>query len=141
MRRTALGHQITLLGGGEELAGEQIDEMVGVVVERLEALGPKPWMATAPHSDRSARCSSTRPSRIRRRVRCGSSSLCPAGRSTTQWKGSTHARTQAWAAPFQMGERDAGGGNCSGAKALRQGVPSRLQAAWVRFVPSSAQAA
>ena len=36
---TALGHQITLLGGGDELAGEQIDEMVGVVVERLEALG------------------------------------------------------------------------------------------------------
>ncbi len=36
---TALGHQITLLGGGDELAREQIDEMVGVVVERLEALG------------------------------------------------------------------------------------------------------
>lgn len=36
---TTLGHQITLLGGGDELADEQIDEMVGVVVERLEALG------------------------------------------------------------------------------------------------------
>ena len=36
---SALGHQISLLGGGDELAGEQIDEMVGVVVERLEALG------------------------------------------------------------------------------------------------------
>ncbi len=36
---TALVQQITLLGGSEELADEQIDEMVGVVVERLEALG------------------------------------------------------------------------------------------------------
>jgi len=38
---TTLDHQITLLGGGDELAGEQIDEMVGVVVERLEVLGTK----------------------------------------------------------------------------------------------------
>jgi hypothetical protein len=36
---TALGHQITMLGGGDELDGEQIDELVGVIVERLEALG------------------------------------------------------------------------------------------------------
>ncbi|MEO0513150.1 MAG: recombinase family protein [Planctomycetota bacterium] len=38
---TALGHQISLLGGGDEVAGEQLDEMVSVVIERLEALGTK----------------------------------------------------------------------------------------------------
>ena len=34
----SLGHQITLLGGGEGLTGEDIDTLVGVVVGRLETL-------------------------------------------------------------------------------------------------------